>query len=227
MAPPETPRRNVWETDIYATGKQINRWPHTEIVSRVLRATAEADRGSIRILELGCGTGNNLRFLAEEGFQAFGIDVSPTAIAKAGDLLSTNGLYGTLHTGDFYALPWMNQHFDLVIDRAALVHNTPNRIQQILGEAGRVLKPSGRIISVGLKGTRHPDLQFGRQSENGAWCDFTQGKFQGLTETSFFQAVEVEGLFRNFDIQSAERMTRRTLAGEMLDDEFIVEAIKR
>ena len=227
MASLEGPSHDVWETEVYARGRQINRWPHTEIVSRVLRAAAKADRSSIRILELGCGAGNNLRFLAEEGFQTFGIDASPTAIAEARELLNINGLDGIFHAGDIGALPWANRYFDLVIDRAALVHNAPDRIGKILEESGRVLKSAGRIISVGLKGTRHPDLRFGRRGKNGAWCDFAHGKFKGLGETSFFQASEVENLFRDFDIETAERLIRKTLSEEVLDDEFIVEAVKR
>lgn len=35
-----------------------------------------AERAAVRILELGCGTGFNLRMIAEEGFAAAGLDIS-------------------------------------------------------------------------------------------------------------------------------------------------------
>jgi len=36
-----------------------------------------------RALDLGCGTGTNVRYLAEHGWQASGIDFVPSAIARA------------------------------------------------------------------------------------------------------------------------------------------------
>ena len=36
-----------------------------------------------RFLELGCGAGNITLFMAEKGFEAYGIDMSPEAIAWA------------------------------------------------------------------------------------------------------------------------------------------------
>jgi SAM-dependent methyltransferase len=216
-----------WETEVYARGRQINRWPHTEVVSRVLRATADQDRQAIRILELGCGTGNNLRFLAEEGFHANGIDASSTAVEKARQLLEATGLTAEIEIGDLSALPWPDAHFDLVLDRAALVHNSRDRIRVILSEVHRVLGPGGRLISIGLKSIRHPDLRFGKRIGEGTWSDFTEGKFHALGAMSFFDEHGVEALFKDFEIVSLERITRRDLHDEIRDEEFVAEVLRR
>jgi SAM-dependent methyltransferase len=42
-----------------------------------------ANRPPGRALDLGCGTGTNVRYLAEHGWQATGVDFVPAAIAKA------------------------------------------------------------------------------------------------------------------------------------------------
>lgn len=41
------------------------------------------NRGQVRILEVGCGPGANLWFMAREGFSVYGVDGSQTAIALA------------------------------------------------------------------------------------------------------------------------------------------------
>jgi len=122
---------SVWETGVYQAGRQINRWPFSELISRTFRSLGGSHPNETRVLELGCGTGNNLRFLAEEGFIPFGIDASPTAIEKARELLAAHELDATLQVGDITELPWPDNSFDLVLDRAALVHNTPARIRLV------------------------------------------------------------------------------------------------
>ena len=119
MQPSEYEGTTHWETEVYSRERQVNRWPHTEIVSRLIRVTSGLDRSGVRILELGCGTGNNLRFLAEEGFDSYGIDASPTAVAKARELLHCHGLNARIQTGDMAQLPWPEGYFDLILDRAA------------------------------------------------------------------------------------------------------------
>ncbi|MBI4771870.1 MAG: class I SAM-dependent methyltransferase [Chloroflexi bacterium] len=57
-----------------------------------------AHRPPGRALDLGCGTGTNVRYLAEHGWQATGIDFVPAAIAKARRKL--RGLPVTLLVGD-------------------------------------------------------------------------------------------------------------------------------
>ena len=44
---------------------------------------------------------------------------------------------------------------------------------------------------------------------------------------TFCNDFEVQEFFDGFDIESAEKVTRRNLNGEILDEEFIVEAVRR
>lgn len=227
MLAPDKKKSSPWESEVYARGRQINRWPHTELVSRVLRATDGQEPSSIRALELGCGAGNNLRFLAEEGIRAHGIEASPTAVGKALQLLEKNGLESEIRTGNMASLPWADAYFDLLLDRAALVHNARDRIETILEEAWRVLKPGGRLISVGLKSIRHPELRFGQQCGKATWCDFKTGKFKGLGEMTFCHESEIEALFHCFKLECVEKLTRMDSRQNILDEEFVVEATRR
>lgn len=75
-----------------------------------------ADRPPGRALDLGCGTGTNVRYLAEHGWQATGIDFAPSAIAKARRKLGH--LSATLLVGDVTQLEKLPLPgpFDLALD---------------------------------------------------------------------------------------------------------------
>ena len=85
-----------WQTDVYKKDLQINKYPFHQVVSKVLHYFGkEKDRSKINILELGCGTANNIYFLAQEGFNATGLDGSEHAIELGRTFLDENGLNAT------------------------------------------------------------------------------------------------------------------------------------
>lgn len=217
---------NAWEERVYRQGRQINRWPYTTVVSGVMRALGKASRSQARILDLGCGTGNNLRFLAEEGFQAYGVDASQAAISIAEQQLGEWGLDAELQLADFTHLPFDDDCFDMVIDRAAIVHNEYAEILRTLDESRRVLKPGAQLLSVGLKGVNHPDRDYGRQIGPHTWSDFTAGKFETVGVTCFFEPDDIRGLFSGFSAVEVECHYVSGEDGRILDEEFEVRARK-
>jgi len=77
-------------------------------------------RRETRILEIGCGAGNNLWFAAREGFQGAGTDGNPTAIEYARRHFGEERLEGDFETGDFTSLPFGGETVDLAVDRASI-----------------------------------------------------------------------------------------------------------
>ena len=74
------------------------------------------ERKKVSILEIGCGTGANLGFIAKEGFNCFGIDGSRVAINIAKNKLKREKLKSELKIGDIKKLPYKKNTFDCVID---------------------------------------------------------------------------------------------------------------
>lgn len=70
-----------------------------------------------RALEVGCGTGTNAIWLAEQGFVVTGVDISETAIARAEAKAAEAGVECQLDTADFLADPVPGAPFDFVYDR--------------------------------------------------------------------------------------------------------------
>ncbi len=77
---------------------------------------AIAGRGSGRALDLGCGTGTNVRYLAEHGWKATGLDFVPSAIARARRRLGP--LTADLRVADVTRLGELDfpGQFDLALD---------------------------------------------------------------------------------------------------------------
>lgn len=120
-----------------------NKYPSTEVVSFMLRRYGGCnDMQNIRVLDLGCGWGNNLGFLANEGFDAFGIDISFAAVKNSRNFIE-NVLVGPLD-----ALPYREEVFDVAIDRMAIQHNEKPAMGAAFAEARRVLKSGGILFSV-------------------------------------------------------------------------------
>ena len=107
---------------------------------------ALVDRPAGKALDLGCGTGTNVRYLVEHGWQATGIDFVPRAIAKARRKLGS--LPATLLAADVTKLTELDLPgpFDLALD-VGCFHSLPPQGRQayILG-LQRWLKP-GALLS--------------------------------------------------------------------------------
>lgn len=106
-------------------------------------------RKDIKIIDLGCGTGANLWYLAAEGYQVYGLDGSPTALEKSKenlDRLAPNWV-GELKLGDFTDIPYPDNYFDVAIDINAITCNPFDEMKAAYKEAHRVLKPNGLLHS--------------------------------------------------------------------------------
>ena len=101
-------------------------------------------RGAKRILDLGCGDGLTLAFLAGKGFDVTGIDYSEIGLANARKRLAETGKSAKLIVGDIYApLPFADGAFDAVIAYQVINHNRIGEIRKLLQEIKRILKPGG------------------------------------------------------------------------------------
>jgi len=122
--------------------------PPEELIRFIARHFYPAtNRTEVAILEIGCGPGANIWYLAREGFSAYGIDGSAVAIGHAHDRLKCEGLHANLCVGDAVCLPYPDRVFDAVIDIECIYANSLKDSRLIIGEIKRVLKPGGMLFS--------------------------------------------------------------------------------
>lgn len=91
-------------------------------------------------LDAACGTGRFAEFLAARGHRLVGVDSSPDMLARA----RRRVLDGEFLAGELDRLPLPDDSVDVIVCALALVH-VP-RLQPVLAEFARVLRPSGDLV---------------------------------------------------------------------------------
>ena len=117
--------------------------------------------------------------------------------------------------------PVLNEFFDVVIDRAAIQHNTYKNAKQIVSEVYRVLKPKGLFYS-SLTSDNHCLFGKGKYLGNG---DYLNEAHDGVRH--FYSRSEIIEIFSNFEIIKWYHMTRQELpSNEVTNGVYHLEMIK-
>jgi SAM-dependent methyltransferase len=161
-----------WEKNYKLLGR-YNKYPFDFIVSYTKKYFK--DGKNLKSLDLGCGGGNNIKFLQEENFNIFGVDYSKTSIKLTKSVIKKK-YRNQIICGDFKNLPFKNHFFDLIIDRMSVTHNSENDIENIIAEVGRVMKKNAILIS-SFHSRNNPDLKYG-QKKGDTYFNFKKGNFK-------------------------------------------------
>ena len=103
--------------------------------------------GVKKILDLGCGTGRHIIYLAKNDFKVYGIDIAEQGIEITKEWLEEEKLQADLKVGSIYKkLPYKDNFFDAVISTAVIHHEKIENIRKAILEIERVLKPNGLIF---------------------------------------------------------------------------------
>lgn len=214
----------IW--DAVFTARAWGRYPSEELVVFVSRTFGSlSDRGSARLLELGCGPGANVWFMAREGYQVSGIDGSKVAIERATDRLASEGLRADLHVGDLVSLPFEDSSFHGVFDIAAIQHNVSRDQRLIVEEARRVLKPGGKLFAIVI-GAGSWGEGSGSEIEPGTFEELVEGPATGCGTIHFFKEAELSRLFGSFAELNYERKERTWMGRTKKIVHWIVTAAK-
>ena len=141
----------IWE-EIF-TSKEWGKYPSISLVRFIASKFYKVrDQQQIRILEIGCGPGGNLWYMAREGFKVTGIDFSATARDLLQDRFLRDGLTGQLESfliGNYQdELPKLeDEYFDAIVDVESLYCNSFEDSKEIIENCLRKVKKDGYLFS--------------------------------------------------------------------------------
>jgi len=110
---------------------------------------AVEDLKQLHFLEMGCGAGPNLMWLAQKGIKISGVDISPTALRLARMNLENAGYHdriGDLIESSVTDVPFADESFDGIVEACVFQHLTKEERVKTFGEVKRLLKPGGVFV---------------------------------------------------------------------------------
>lgn len=155
---PQWCRRTQWQW-VYRNNPSPGRWHLDRVSQYVQQSFNEAwFEPNARLIDIGCGRGENAAWLAQQGLLVAGVDFSSAAIESARHQYSTTaGLQ--FHVADC-TRPILNLGtFDCALDRGCL-HGLPTEQWPAwFDNLHHLLRPSGRLLLLmAIRSTTEPEL---------------------------------------------------------------------
>lgn len=121
----------------YPEGTEEHQVDQTHFATAERQLVSRLHPGAGTVLDVGCAAGAFLAAMAESGWAAFGVELSPEAARLA-------ARYGKVHIGTIESAPFSSESFDLVTFWSVIEH-THDPIAA-LARARRLLNPDGIVI---------------------------------------------------------------------------------
>ena len=119
-------------------------WDTGRPSSELQRVVSQNAIRPCRALELGCGTGTNSVWLAQQGFEVTGIDLAPLAVEQAQKRAQAAGVKVHFVLADVLQLPDLDGPFEFFFDRGCYHAVRREAPQQYALAVARQLTPGGR-----------------------------------------------------------------------------------
>jgi cyclopropane fatty-acyl-phospholipid synthase-like methyltransferase len=199
---------DTWE-EIYRQ-KGFAKYPSEEVIRFVLRNYGQIrEREKVKLLDIGCGQGSNLWFMAKEGFDTYGIDASPSALHLATQYLASMNLTAELVADDFMNLDahYQENSFDGAIDLSSIQHNKISDIHSIVQKVYTLLKPNALFFSTMVQAGTYGDERESKSSGN-AYDNVKDGPLKGFGYVQLATLKDIHDIFSRFKILEIEESMR-------------------
>lgn len=179
------------------------------------------NREAKRILDLGCGAGRHVVYLADRGFETYGADISETGLKLTKNKLRSKKVEAAIIKSDMRLLPFIDTCFDAAICVQTIYHQRLKEIQETVSEIQRVLKKKGLILT-NFHSTRSGFFGKGTKVEENTFMQET-GPEKGVLH-HFVDENGLRELFKDFKIVNLE--TKEKMIETYLRSHFNVLAEK-
>ncbi|MCL2216613.1 MAG: class I SAM-dependent methyltransferase [Defluviitaleaceae bacterium] len=184
-----------------------------------------------KVLDLGCGAGRHVVFLASEGIGEglYGTDISKEGIAYSNLLLEQKGLKASLSVAPSNNLPYEDNFFDGIICFGVLCYMDITDVKKSVEEINRTLKPGGKGF-VMVRSVEDYRFGQGEEIEKNTFrlsTDTLDGQVSASAESgmvmTFFTKEELLTLFNAFKNVRIDESIVTTDNGEYRNVDFLIQ----
>lgn len=187
---------NNWEK-IYRKGDQLNEYPFQDLIPFYHKRFSHIKKN--KVLEIGCGYGNNLEFISTFNHEIFGIDASKTVIKLLEKKFNKKNIDCNLNVMDFTNLEFKNNFFDFILNREAITCTSLENAELCVKECYRTLKKGGLFYSTFLSNMNSFSGNISQRiSKN------FKGNFENVKQIKFYNILELQQLFLNNNFKIEE-----------------------
>ena len=188
---------NGWEL-LYRNGKR-GKYPN-EMLIRFINEKFELDnRQDKNILDLGYGTGRHLLYLAEQGFNTYGVEFSASGCEVATKWLEKENLTATIKNQTGLNYDFGDVKFDAIIDIASLECNRYDDMKAIINRSFEYIKPGGYFFSYQKSSDDSSFMDGVKINENTRKYSSIVSKVDTATIITFTSIDEALWLFNSYD----------------------------
>lgn len=137
----------LWE-GLHLSPRYRPQYPHERVIQFVFNTFPRNKARHLKILDYGCGSGRHLTFLAENGYLAYGNDVSRVGIRHAKSVLKQAGLSADIREIKNNTFSYPDDFFDGIISFGVLLYLSNQELNGVIPEMARVLKSRGKAFIV-------------------------------------------------------------------------------
>lgn len=187
-------RRGVGRLDFNAAYSGVPPWEigRPQPVFAQLAAAGEI-RG--RVLDAGCGTGENTLLAAGLGLPALGVDTAPAAIEIAERKASERGLPARFAVHEALDLGSLAEDFDTVIDSAVFHVFDDSERERYVASLGQALTPGGRYFMLVFSDRQPPGFGPRRVSQAEIEAAFADGwRIDSLNRVTMDVTIDPNGV---------------------------------
>lgn len=219
--------KKLWE-NLHKQNRFRPKYPAEIIVQFIFRNFNREK--SNKILDLGCGAGRHVYFMASENIDAYGIDISKDGVDYTEKILKNSGLSANVKVASVDDIPYQDNYFDGIISYGVLYYCKMNEIKRSVSEIRRVLKPGGKALLV-VRNTK--DYRYGNgheiekntfliNEENSNKCAFNENGMQ----MHFFDLDEIKELFEKFNEVYVDEIIETHNSMKYCDANFVISLVK-
>lgn len=168
-----------------------------------------------KVLEIGCFSGNNLKYFIENGYKPFGVEINQKLIDLGkNNLERLKTKPPIIKVGTNINLPFEKKKFNTLVSINTLHYNSGNQIYKALQEYNRVLKKGG-VLYLETVGKNHFAKKLSKKIKNLCYKsklkDFRKNHIFGYFENKIHLKKILKRYFNKVEIFEKYEMTKINL----------------